>query len=89
MSALCQKRTLQPIHSVGARGTAPGMQKKGPRDTRLVKNAEIDSDQVYGRWLKVLLAPVLKGSAVASVIFWASAVSSLVCSVSVSSCLRE
>jgi len=32
--------------------------------------------------------PVLSGSAVASVAFWASAASCLVCSVSVSTCLR-
>ena len=63
--------------------------KKSPRDTWAFKNAEIEFGSAYDSWLNVLLAPDLKGSAVASVIFWASAVSSLVCSVSVSSCLRE
>ena len=57
MSAKCQKRTLQPISS----RTAPGMQKKGPRDTRALKNAEIDSDQVYGCWLKCLIGARLEG----------------------------
>ena len=75
---------------IGGRSrTGPACRKKAQGILGLFKNAEIDLDQVYGRWLNVLLAPVLKGSAVASVIFWASAVSSLVCSVSVSSCLRE
>src|SRR4029434_6407395 len=39
--------------------------KKSPRDTWAFKNAEIEFGSAYDSWLNVLLAPDLKGSAVA------------------------
>src|SRR5689334_10145839 len=54
----------------------------------LPRISEIDGS-AYESWANALVAPVLRGPTVAIANFWASAASSLVCSVSVSSCLRE
>ena len=53
------------------------------------KNAEVWSGSAQVGWLNALVTPVLRGSTFASVTFWANAASSLVCSVSVSNCVRE
>ena len=66
--------------NIRSSGNEPGLQS-------IHNNPSADCSQAG--WLNAFVMPVLRGSAAASVTFWASAASSVVCSVSVSNCLRE
>src|ERR1700728_561001 len=66
-----------------------GKQQEARGATRALKYAYAWSGSAHASWPNALVTLALKGSAAASVTFWASAESSLVCSVSVSNCLRE
>jgi hypothetical protein len=70
--------------------TDDAFSKKPGRQPGLRRTLKFKAGQsAQAAWLNALVTPVLRGSAVASVTFWANAASSLVCSVSVSNCSCE